>query len=123
MQDQYTEAFGYLFGKRLNIEVLLLSDADGDTYLNLRARPWKNSPQDGYMLLVGGYAFDDCLVVLAEAFESARWHRLDWTARIQPPKSPPANVSSIRPPNGVSELDSPAEPRFKVRTTDYPYTR
>src|SRR5215475_9146325 len=100
----YEDAFGELFSERLNIEALLLADADGDAYLNLRARPWKNSIRDGYMLLVGGYTFEDCLVLLAQAYESAHWLKLEWTRRIQPDRSPERPALSILTRTAQDEL-------------------
>lgn len=110
--DDYNDAFGYLFTQRVNIEVLLLADADGLSYINLRARPWKNSPQDGYMLLVGAHMFEDALLELAEAHESGKWQRLDWTRRVGPLASPPQNVRQFPTASAPGAPEQPQEGRY-----------
>lgn len=114
--DKLQEAIKILWTAKLNLEVLTLADADGDAYFNMRARPWKNSPNDGFMLLVGGYALDDIYILTAAAYEGEQWKRLDWTRRISPPASPPHNVSQFPTTPATSEPENDGEPRFIPRS-------
>jgi len=115
----YEDNIGYLFNQHLNIEVLMLATDDGDMLLNLRARPWKNSAYDGYMLLAAGFTFEDALMELAEAHRAGYWLPLDWKRRernthaSEVPKSQPFTDQAI----GASE--KPQEPTF----IHHPYTR
>jgi hypothetical protein len=113
------EAVETLFAERINIEVMLTSDEEGYAFYNMRARPWKNSPNDGRMLLVGGPTLDECMVLLADALLSQSWTPLSWTARLHVLAS---EASAATPPPirfRQSEAESPAE----ARSREFPYTR
>ncbi len=117
----FNESVQVLFTERINIEVLLTSDDDGYMFYNFRARPWKNSPNDGRMLLVGAPTLDECMVLLADALLSSSWVPLSWTARLHVLASegsaaapPPIKFRTGAPEShvGPSELGN-----------EYPYTR
>ncbi len=114
------EAISTLWTARLNIEVILLADADGDAYFNMRARPWKNGAHDGYMLLVGGYVLEDVFVLVADAFMREDWKRLDWTRRTLPGASPetaPIQFPTQKAPKAHESHSEPSGPHI-----EYPYT-
>jgi hypothetical protein len=115
----FNEAIETLFAEHINIELIITNDDDGYVFFNFRARPWKNSPNDGRMLLVGAPTLNECMILLADGLLGQDWTPLSWTARLHSLGSAPSLAKSPGPLFRHSEPERLPE----VGTKDHPYTR
>jgi hypothetical protein len=115
----FDEAVEKLFTERLNIELLITNDEEGYVFFNFRARPWKNSPNDGRMLIVGGETLESAFILLADALEHSAWVPLDWKVRLHAPAFAPLRAEQPVPKVRHSEAESPS----KDGLLPFPYTR
>jgi hypothetical protein len=117
--NPFQDAVEALFTERINIELLITSDEEGYVFFNFRARPWKNSPNDGRMLLVGASHLEEAFVLLADALERQSWVPLDWKTRLHAPAYAPAPAERPSPRFRPNEVEKPSEDGL----LPFPYTR
>lgn len=115
------EAIELLFAERINIEVILTSDEEGYAFYNFRARPWKNSPNDGRMLLVGAPTLDQCMILLADALLASSWVPLSWTARLHALSS--TGTTQVQPVLRFRRSEAESHGDGRNTADEYPYTK
>ncbi len=111
----YDEAIELLFTERINIELLLTTDDEGYMFFNFRARPWKNSPEDGRMLIAGSFTMEDAFCQLAEELIRSHWVPLNWKMRLSAPGVPAYIRERPAPKVRGHELEDPQEPTSIVK--------
>jgi hypothetical protein len=81
--DLRDDVYAYLLEEKLNLDVIFDWDETRGLLINVRARPWKNNPNDGRMVLVAGRTIDEALVWLVRGLANGRWLPLNWSRRCQ----------------------------------------
>lgn len=79
------QALEVLQSTQINIQLEFSQDKDGYVLFNLRCLPWRNTPRQGYMILVADHSLTQVLCRAAEDLESNRWSVLNWKIRLMEP--------------------------------------
>jgi len=89
----------YLRDNNCNVAMEFTEDKDGYLLFNLRATPWRNSANNGNMILVSDYNVEDALIRLAECVDRREWTPLNWRVRMNEPGSysPGKSWALLRP--------------------------
>jgi hypothetical protein len=75
------DVYSYLSEEKVNIDLIFDWDEDRGLLINARARPWKNSANDGRMVLAAGRTVDEALLWTVRGLLNNRWIPLNWSRR------------------------------------------
>jgi hypothetical protein len=79
------DAIGRIREEHVNLQLEFSTDKDGYLLYCLRVLPWRNSPRQGYMILVSDHTMTSCLIMAAEDLENNRWAVLNWRVQMNEP--------------------------------------
>lgn len=79
--DLREDVYALLAEGRVNIELMFTWSDESGSLITCRLRPWKNSEEDGNMILAGGRTADEALYWAGRALLNKQWINLDWRAR------------------------------------------
>lgn len=76
-----TDVYTFLSDERVNVDLIFDWQEDRGLLINCRLRPWKNSVNDGKMILAAGLTADDALLNAVRGGLNNRWIPLMWNRR------------------------------------------
>lgn len=82
-QTVRSDVYAYLSDERVNVDLIFDWDEERGLLINARIRPWKNSTNDGKMILAAGITADDALLNAVRGCLNNRWVPLVWQRRMR----------------------------------------